>query len=70
MGPLEARLVQLEATVAMLRRQVTALRREHRALEERVDTVCSPLWKRVGWWLQGYRWYRVGRWYGQTADLK
>lgn len=35
-----------------------------RALEEYVDTVSSPLWKRLWWVLQGWRFRQVGRWYG------
>lgn len=41
-----------------------------RALEEYVDTVSSPLWKRLLWALQGYRFRRVGRWYRKTEDLR
>lgn len=46
------------------------LRRQVQALEERVDTVCSPPWKRLWWFVCGYRWYRVGRWYAKTEDLR
>lgn len=59
-----------EHRIEVLERQVKALRRQVQALDERVDTVFSPFWKRVWWWLQGYRWHRVGRWYGKTEDLK
>lgn len=51
-------------------RHIRSLRRQVQALEERVDTVCSPPWKRLWWFLQGYRLWRVGRWYGKTEDLK
>lgn len=60
----------LEERIGVLERQMQAQRRQTQALEERVDTVCSPLWKRVVWLAQGYRFYRVGRWYGKTEDLK
>ena len=40
-----------------------------RALEEYVDTVSSPLWKRVWFVLCGYRFLRVGRWYRKTEAL-
>lgn len=53
-----------------LNRKIDSLRREVQALQERVDTVCSPPWKRFWWFLQGYRLWRVGRWYGKTDDLK
>ena len=50
--------------VDRLKRQVKSLRIEIRELQERVDTVFSWPWKRVWWLLQGYKWYKVGRWYG------
>jgi hypothetical protein len=59
----------IEREVEVLKRQIHSLRKSHQALDERVDTVFSPIWKRVWWYLQGYRWHRVGRWYGKTKDL-
>jgi hypothetical protein len=41
-----------------------------RALEKYVDTVSSPLWKRLWWVICGYRFRTVGRWYGKTEDLR
>ena len=60
----------LEHRVAILERQVKSLRRGQQQNSEWLDTVCSPLWKRLLWLAQGYRFYRVGRWYGKTEDLK
>ncbi len=37
--------------------------RVHR-LEEWVDTFSSPLYKRVVFWLRGWRWRTLGRWRG------
>lgn len=34
-----------------------------RLLEKWVDTVSSPLWKRVWFVIQGYRFRRLGVWY-------
>lgn len=51
-----------EHEIDVLKRQVLALRRQVHALEEWMDTVNSPLWKRIWWWLHGYRFYRLGRW--------
>lgn len=53
----------LEQEVEVLKRQVRSLRREVRELGEYVDTVSSPLWKRLWWWLGGYYFRKVGRWY-------
>jgi hypothetical protein len=52
----------LHARVEVLETLVRGLRVELRAIDERLDTVCSPPWKRAWWFLKGYRWYRVGRW--------
>jgi hypothetical protein len=62
--------VSIEQRVDVLERQVRSLRQDAQSLQERVDTVCSPLWKRLLWFAQGYRFYRVGRWYGKTEDLR
>lgn len=34
-----------------------------RLLEEWVDTVSSPMWKRIGFVIMGYRFRRLGVWY-------
>lgn len=54
---LVARLDSLQVNDGELARRV-------RTLEKYVDTVSSPLWKRVIWWWQGYYFRKVGRWYG------
>jgi len=38
-------------------------------VEEYVDTVSSPLYKRIWWIFQGYRFRKVGRWYNKTKEL-
>jgi hypothetical protein len=53
----------LRAEVECLKRQMGAARALAHRHEEWIDTFSSSLWKRVLWWLQGYRWKRVGRWY-------
>jgi hypothetical protein len=52
-----------EMEVGALKRQVTTLRRQVNAMEERLDTVCSPLYKRLWWVMCGFRFHRVGRWW-------
>jgi hypothetical protein len=61
---------QPELEIEALKAQVKELRRQVQALDERVDTVCSPPWKRIWWFLQGYRLWRVGKWRNKTDDLK
>jgi hypothetical protein len=41
-----------------------ALRKQAHDHEEYIDTVSSPLYKRVWWFCCGYRFRKVGRWYG------
>ena len=53
----------LEQRLAVLDRQMGSLRREVRELTEYVDTVSSPLWKRLLWWVQGFYFRKQGRWY-------
>ena len=52
-----------EQEIDVLKRQIASLRREVRALTEYVDTVTSPLWKRVIWWCQGFYFRKVGKWH-------
>ena len=56
----------LRQEVEVLKRQVASLRREVRVLTEYVDTVSSPLWKRLVWWCEGFYFRKVGRWYLPT----
>lgn len=55
----------MEQRMDVLERQMKALRKQVQVHDEYIDTVSSPLWKRVVWWLQGYYFRRVGRWYGR-----
>lgn len=50
------------AQVDLLLAQVKSLRQQVQRNEEWLDTIASPWWKKCWWLLQGYRWYRVGRW--------
>lgn len=65
-NPLESLRAEIESLKANRVTQAAAIRE----LQEYVDTVSSPLWKRWLWVLQGYRFRRVGRWYGKTAELR
>jgi len=55
--------VTIEQNVDVLQRQVRALRRQLTVVEDYIDTVTSPLWKRMIWWFQGFYFRKVGRWY-------
>lgn len=50
--------------------ELRKLRQRVRDLEEWLDTITSPLPRRLWWWCCGYRFRRVGRWYGKTEDLR
>ena len=54
----------LASKVDVLERQVKSLRRQMGQLIEWQDTVSSPLYKRIWWFLCGYKFGSVGRWYG------
>jgi hypothetical protein len=56
--------------IDVLERQMRELRRQVRNHDEWIDTKSSSFLKRAWWVLQGYRWHRVGRWYGKTEDLR
>jgi hypothetical protein len=60
-------LSALEQRADILERQVRSLRREVREWTELVDTIASPPWKRVWWFMRGYRLWKVGRWYGDET---
>ncbi len=52
-----------ESRLDALERQMKALRKEVRRIDEHVDTISSPPWKRVWFFLQGFRLWRLGVWY-------
>lgn len=60
----------LASRIAIIERQILSLRRELQKQGELLNTIASPPWKRLWWFLCGYRLWRVGRWYGKTEDLK
>jgi hypothetical protein len=61
---------QVESEIEALKQQVKSLRTEVRRIDELVDTIASPPWKRAWFFIQGYRLWRVGRWYKKTDSLK
>ncbi len=51
--------------------QIKYLRMLSRDFSQHVDCVTSPFWKRVWWWLGGFYYRKVGRWYGyETVAYK
>lgn len=53
-----------EPVLDLLRRQVEGLRQQVQRLEECVEVLQTPWWKRWFWFVpQGWLPYRVGRWY-------
>lgn len=59
----EARIADLETRIGALERQVKAARIQLQAQGEFIDTISSPLWKRIVWWAEGFYFRKVGRWY-------
>lgn len=56
--------MSIEQDIDVLKRQMLSVRRQLQEHDEWLDTVNSPLFKRIWWWFQGFLFYRVGRWYG------
>lgn len=67
---LRRQVQDLAQRVTVIEGQQTSLKREIREQGELLDTIASPPWKRLLFFLQGYRLWKVGRWYGKTNDLK
>lgn len=58
---------EFSAVAETLLRRINQLEaRLHRQLEW-IDTMSSPLYKRIWWWLCGWRWRTLGRWYGSDT---
>jgi hypothetical protein len=56
-------ITDIETAVLGLRAQVDSLTRRVHALEELVDVLATPLHRKLWFVLQGFRMWRVGRWY-------
>ena len=54
--------MNIEQEINVLKRQMKSLRQQVQFHGEWLDTVNSPLYKRIWWWLQGYKFFTVGRW--------
>jgi hypothetical protein len=53
----------LENDVFALQKQVASLQRQVHELNELVSVLATPPWKRLWFFLCGWRLYAVGRWY-------
>lgn len=53
----------MTAEIEALQRQVKAMRRQLTFFDHWRDTLQSPLYKRLWWWAQGFRFIVPGRWY-------
>ena len=52
-----------QGEIEALKRQVAALRRQATFFDHWHDTMHSPRYERLWWWLEGYRLFSLGRWY-------
>lgn len=52
-----------EAELIVLQRQVAELRRQMKLVSDWHNTMRSPWYMRLWWWLQGYRMHSLGTWY-------
>lgn len=60
---IQTEIANLRAEINALKIQVKSLRRQNTFFDHWHNTVCSPLHKRLWWWVQGYRFSCLGRWY-------
>jgi len=56
-------LSNLRAEIESLKANRISMAQRIRELEKYIDTVSSPMWKRIWFVMQGYRFRRLGRWY-------
>lgn len=61
---LAARITALELQIDVLKHELYSYVDRTVRLEEWVDTISSPLYKRIVFWLHGWRWRTLGRWRG------
>lgn len=52
-----------EHEVALLRVQVDELRRKMKLMSDWHDTMRTPLYRKLWFWVQGYNWASLGTWY-------
>ena len=64
---LESRLIKLEGRIEVLERQMKIERQQLRDGLFWLDVHCSWPWKRIWWWLHGFKFYRLGRWWGSSG---
>lgn len=60
---LRAEIEGLKAEINSLKANRIAMGKRVRHLEKYIDTVSSPLWKRIWFVIQGWRFRQLGRWY-------
>ena len=60
----------LEVELRHQRANIQSLMRRLQALEELVDVLATPIHRKLWFWVQGYRLWRVGRWHHKTPDLR
>lgn len=60
---LKTELNGMKAQIESLNANRVTMAKRIRDLEEYVDTVSSPMWKRIWFVIQGWRFRQLGRWY-------
>ena len=60
---LKTELNGMKAQIDSLNANRITMAKRIRDLEEYVDTVSSPMWKRIWFVIQGWRFRQLGRWY-------
>jgi len=53
----------IEFNLNFLKNRQEEIRRRLKIIDDYIDTISSPLWKRIIWWFQGFYFNKVGKWY-------
>ena len=59
-----------ESRIVVIERQIAAQRRHQTLIDHWHDTMHSALYKRLWWWVQGYRLLSLGTWYRAPWNSK
>ena len=59
----------VEHEIDFLHREIKRLRQDGIYYREYIDTISSPLRKRIWWWFGGYKFRCVGRWYKKETII-
>jgi hypothetical protein len=60
-------MINIEHHINYLEKEIHKLHQESMTYRDYINTVSSPLRKRLWWWIGGYYLRKVGRWYSDSS---